>query len=192
MRKRGDSKEWRPEHAAVPGEAVDGVARAGRGHLHRLGRLAAGAGVGQRPPALGADVAGEVDEQRVVDRDKIAVVIDQRTDLVDQPRVALCKVYDTLRGCGINRRVQKDAIEALALSFEPIYSRPEVSCLKIFLVDRKPIERVRSLRDIQEPAIQFQMNHARSPARQRREQQLRLKPRMTIILVDTQCAHGAN
>src|SRR5256885_8407508 len=56
------------------------------------------------------------------------------------PILALRQVDDAFGGCRINRRVEKYAIEAFVSGLKAVDLRPEISGLKVFLIDRKRSE----------------------------------------------------
>jgi hypothetical protein len=99
-------------------------------------------------------------EERIIDRDQIAVVMDQGADLIDQSRITLRDINDALCRRRINRGIEKDAIETLSGSFQAVDLRPKISRLKISFIDRKPIQRIRGLGDVQKLAVQIQVDDA--------------------------------
>ncbi len=111
------------------------------------------------------------DVQGVVDGDQPAAVVDQRADLVDQPgavRVQVQRAFGCRREKG---RVHENAVETFLVPFQSADQRPEIPDEEVRLVDRETVQRVRCLGEIEELAVQVELNDAACPARAGRRAQ---------------------
>lgn len=111
----------------------------------------------QRLPELRA-----ADEQCVIDGNQSASVNNERADFVDQSSVIVFRVHHSFAGRSEKRRIKQDAIKQLFGSNHPADQRLEISGLKTRFVNRKSVQRARSLGHVQEVAIQIKLDNAQS------------------------------
>src|SRR5262245_33342649 len=77
------------------------------------------------------------------------------------------QIHDALLCRGEKRWIDEDAVESLLSPFQAIDLRPEIPDLEILFVNRKSVERVGSLRHVEEKPIAVEMHDARGPGRLR-------------------------
>jgi len=117
------------------------------------------------------DVRLSAQEQGVVHRCQIPAIVNQRTQLVDQPRAILRQVHDPLAGGCKEGRIEKDAVEAFPAPFQTVDLRPKIPNLEIRPDDGEAIEAVGCLGHVEENPIPVEMQDAGSPAGARRHAQ---------------------
>ena len=117
------------------------------------------------------DVRLSAQEQGVVHRCQIPAVVDQRTQLVDQPRAVLCQVHSPFAGGREEGRIEKDAVETFPAPFQTAGLRPKIPGLEIRPRDRKTIEAVGGFRKVEESPVPVEVQDAGCSAGARRHAQ---------------------
>src|SRR5581483_3581091 len=111
------------------------------------------------------DVSRPADKERIVDRDQISAVVNQRAYFIDQLRIVVRQINHPFLCCGKEGWVKKNTVKAFPGPFEPVDMGPEITDLEILPVDGESVEGVRSFRHVQEEPVAVEMNNASRTAR---------------------------